>query len=135
MNKANVYAGVALVAALLIGGTGGYALGRRSFMKRSAPGMRAGEGMTLLGVSRNTLLDSLGLTPGQRGAVDSLLEAGRVRADSSVDRLMTDVRAVTMETRLLVRAALEERQRTRFDSLLSAAPEIRMRTPVPPRPR
>lgn len=133
MNKASAYAGVALAAALLIGGAGGYVLGRQSFMKRSAPNMRAGAGMTLLGVSRLQLLDSLGLTPGQRNTVDSLLEAGRTRADSSVDRMMNDVRTATMETRQQVRAALDQEQRARFDSLLAAAPELRMRTPVPPR--
>jgi hypothetical protein len=115
------------VAALLVGGAAGFALGRRTVPRAPAPNM------TLLGVSRATLLDSLGLTPAQRVRIDSLLEDARSRADLAVDRLVSDVRALTLETRNQVRSLLDDRQRVQLDSILDAASPVLPRTPVPPR--
>jgi hypothetical protein len=131
--KATLYAVLALVAALLIGVAAGYGL-----FHRDDPRMRSGMKqsafeMTMLGISRGWLLDSLGLNPSQRAVVDSLLNGAATYAETSVERMMTSVRARTDSTRDQVRAVLNDQQRVRFDSLLRAAPPVRMRTPVPPR--
>jgi hypothetical protein len=126
-----IYAALALIAAIVIGSAVGYALGRRSLMKRAAPGGRSVPEMTLLGVSRSALADSLGLSPAQRATVDSLLEQARRTADSMVGRMITDVRAATGQVRRQVRAVLNDGQRLRFDSLLNSATPLLPRTPVP----
>jgi hypothetical protein len=131
--RASVLATVALAAAVLAGGLAGYALGRRSLMKHAGPA--SGSAMTMLGVTRAMLLDSLGLTPGQRILIDSLLDDAGRRADSAVERLVTDVRGFTGLARERIRSALDERQRGRFDSLLAATAPLLPRTPVPPRER
>jgi hypothetical protein len=125
--RANLYAALALIAVMVIGGAAGYALGRRS------PRMRPGADMTLLGISRSMLLDSLRLSPTQRIRINGLLDDAARRADSAVGQLMTDLRAVTDQTRQQVQAALDGPQKARFDSIMSAARPVRMRTPVPPR--
>lgn len=131
--KANVYAGLALIAAVLIGVAAGYALFRGPDSGRMRSGMKQSAfDMTMLGVSRGWLLDSLDLTPSQRVVVDSLLTHAATYAESAVERMMTDVRARTDSTRDRVRLVLDDGQRVRFDSLLNAAPPVRMRTPVPP---
>jgi hypothetical protein len=89
--------------------------------------------MTLLGLSRRALLDSLQLSTSQRVVVDSLLDAAARRAEAAVDTLMTGVRAITGDARRQVRSALDDRQRAAFDTLMSRIPPMRMRTPVPPR--
>lgn len=127
-SRAGWYAGLALIAALLLGGAGGWFIGSRPGAMR--PKIRE---MTLLGVTRSTLLDSLGLRPGQRALIDSLLDATTSRAESSVQRMMVDVRAATQAARTQVRAALDEPQRLRFDSMLSRVQELRPRSPIPPR--
>ncbi len=128
MTRAGGYATVALVGALLLGGALGYTLGRGT----QGP-ERMKQPMTMLGLSRTALLDSLEATPAQRAAIDSLLDRARGRADSAVDRMMTDVRAATREARDAVRALLDEPQRRRFDSLLAGTREMLPRSPVPPR--
>lgn len=130
----NLYAVLALAATLLVGVAAGFMVGRgmgeRAASHRKQPVL---SDMTLLGLSRSALLDSLRLTASQRVLVDSLLEAAARRAEAVVDTLMTGVRAITGDARRQVRAALDERQRARFDSLLSRIPPMRMRSPVPPR--
>lgn len=130
----NLYAALALAATLLVGAAAGFMVGRevgeRDASHRKQPLLTD---MTLLGLSRSALLDSLQLTASQRVLVDSLLDVAARRAEAAVDTLMTDVRAVTGDARRQVRAALDERQRARFDTLLSRIPPLRVRTPVPPR--
>ena len=133
-SKATLYAALALIAAVLIGVAAGYGLFHREDAQRMRSGMKQSAfEMTMLGISRGWLLDSLGLNPSQRSVVDSLLNGAATYAESSVERMMTSVRARTDSTRDQVRAVLDEQQRVRFDSLLNAAPPVRMRTPVPPR--
>ena len=132
--KASLYAALSLTAAVLLGVAAGYVL----FHRDEGPKMRSGMKqsafeMTMLGISRGWLLDSLGLTAPQRITVDSLLNGAATYAESSVERMMTSVRARTDSTRDQVRAILNDQQRVRFDSLLNAAPPMRMRTPVPPK--
>ena len=134
--RASLYAALTLTAAVLIGVAAGYALFHRENPERMRSGTKQSAfEMTMLGVSRSWLLDSLGLTPGQRTVVDSLLNDAATYAETAVERMMTSVRARTDSTRDRVRAVLNEQQKTRFDSLLSTAPPVRMRTPVPPRQR
>jgi hypothetical protein len=132
-NRASLYAGIALGAAILIGVAAGFVLGRRSETSRNRSQMKQSAfEMTMLGISRGWLLDSLGLSPAQRLEVDSLLTATRLYAESAVERMITDVKQRTDETRDRVRSLLSEPQKNRFDSLLNTAPPVRMRTPVPP---
>ena len=132
--RATLYAGAALVAAIILGGAGGFALGRGSISERSASYLKQPDPeMTLLGPSRTALIDTLDLTPAQRVRVDSLLDDARQRAEGAVDRLMTDVRSVTSEARRQVREVLDDGQRARFDSLMSVASPVLPRTPLPPR--
>ncbi len=130
----NLYAALALAATLLVGAAAGFMVGRgvgeRAASHRKQPVLTD---MTLLGLSRGALLDSLQLSASQRGLVDSLLEDAARRAEAAVDTLMTGVRAITGNTRTQVRSVLDERQRARFDTLMSRIPPLRMRTPVPPR--
>jgi hypothetical protein len=132
--KVSLYAALSLVAAVLIGLTAGYFLFRQPSPQRMRSGMKQSAfEMTMLGVSRGWLLDSLALTASQRTLVDSLLNDAATYAEGSVERMMTSVRARTDSTRDRVREVLNEQQRVRFDSLLSTTPPVRMRTPVPPR--
>jgi hypothetical protein len=132
--RAGLYAALALATAVLIGIAGGYALFHGDSPQRTRSGMKQSAfEMTMLGISRGWLLDSLGLSASQRTVVDSLLNGAATYAEASVERMMTSVRARTDSTRDQVRAVLNEQQRVRFDSLLNAAPPVRMRTPVPPR--
>jgi hypothetical protein len=134
LTKASLYAALALTAAVLIGVAAGFVLFHRDDARQMRSGMKQSAfEMTMLGVSRGWLLDSLGLSAGQRTVVDSLLNSAAAFAESSVERMMTGVRARTDSTRDQVRAVLNDQQRVRFDSLLNAAPPVRMRTPVPPR--
>ena len=132
--RTGLYAAAALAAAVLIGVAAGYALFHRDTSQRMRSGMKQSAfEMTMLGISRGWLLDSLGLSPSQRAVVDSLLNGAATYAETSVERMMTSVRARTDSTRDQVRAVLNEQQKVRFDSLLNTAPPVRMRTPVPPR--
>lgn len=134
LTKAGLYAALALTAAVLIGIAAGYALFHRENPQRMRSGMKQSAfEMTMLGISRGWLLDSLELSASQRTVVDSLLNGAATFAETSVERMMTSVRARTDSTRDQVRAVLNEQQRVRFDSLLNTAPPVRMRTPVPPR--
>lgn len=126
--SASLLAILALVAAAVLGGAATYAW--MSWNARSRPKMSE---MTMIGVSRTAILDSLGLTPGQRTRVESLLEQTADRADSSVQRMMREVRAAIQEGRRDVRSVLDPAQQVRFDSLLTRAQEIRPRSPIPPR--
>jgi hypothetical protein len=134
VSTGNWYAALALAATLLAGAAAGFMVGRsageRAASHRKQPILTD---MTLLGLSRGELLDSLQLTAAQRVLVDSLLEDAARRAEAAVDTLMTGVRAITGTARAHVRSVLDERQRARFDALLSRIPPLRMRTPVPPR--
>ena len=131
--KTSLYAALALVAAVLIGVAAGFVLFHRDDARRMQSGMKQSAfEMTMLGVSRGWLLDSLGLSAAQRTVVDSLLTGAATYAESSVERMMTSVRARTESTRDQVRALLNDQQKVRFDSLLNTAPPVRMRTPVPP---
>lgn len=132
--RANLYAALALAAAVLVGLSAGYLLFRREGSSPMRSGMKQSAfEMTMLGVSRGWLLDSLELSAAQRTVVDSLLNHAATYAETAVERMMTDVRARTDSTRDQVRRVLDDRQRVRFDSLLNSAPPVRMRTPVPPR--
>jgi hypothetical protein len=132
--KVSLYAALSLTAAVLIGLAAGYFLFRQPNPQRMRSGMKQSAfEMTMLGVSRGWLLDSLALTASQRTLVDSLLNDAATYAEGSVERMMTSVRARTDSTRDRVREVLNEQQRVRFDSLLSTNPPVRMRTPVPPR--
>jgi hypothetical protein len=125
-SRAKFYAVLALAAAVLIGGAGGFEAGRASMRN-----MR-GANVTLLGVSRATLLDSLGATRSQRASIDKLLDDAARRAETTVGTLMSEVRTITRTTRQQVRSLLDERQQARFDSILAGVPEPRLRSPVPP---
>lgn len=133
-STSNLYAALALTGTLLVGAAAGFAVGRgvgqRDAAHRKQPLLTD---MTLLGLSRGALLDSLQLTASQRVLVDSLLDVAARRAEAAVDTLMTRVRAITGDARLQVRSVLDDRQRARFDTLLGRIPPMRMRTPVPPR--
>ncbi len=118
-----------LLAVALIGGAAGYALGRRP---RPPASKRIDPEMTLLG-DRSSLLDPLALSPPQRAEIDSLLDAARGRADSAVNRMVTEVRELSTTTRLAVRARLEPVQQIRFDSLVAVTPATSPRSPLPPR--
>lgn len=126
--NAGLLAALALAAAAVVGGTATYAW--TSWTQRSRPKMSE---MTMIGVSRVAILDSLGLTPEQRAHVEALLEQTASRADASVERMMREVRTAIQEGRRDVRSALDPAQQVRFDSLLTRAQEIRPRSPVPPR--
>ncbi len=118
-------AGVALIAALLAGGAAGYAVGAR-------PPREHFKEMTMLGLSRSALLDSIAATPAQRARIDSLLDLARAHADSAVNRMMRDVREATGAARAQVRALLTPEQRTRFEALLEGTSEMLPRSPMPP---
>lgn len=136
MSRTGWYAGLALAAALVTGGALGFALGRAAGKRSALP--RKTEvlsDVTLLGLSRQALLDSLTPTPAQRAIIDSLIDDAARRAEAGVERLVTDVRALTAQARRQVRAALEPPQQEKFDSLLSGIPQLLPRTPVPPRRR
>jgi hypothetical protein len=121
--KANLYAALALATAVLIGVAAGYAIFREPASGRMRSGMKQSAfEMTMLGVSRNWLLDSLGLTPPQRVVVDSLLNQAATYAETAVERMMTNVRARTDSTRDQVRSVLDDRQATRA---IRFAPEHR----------
>lgn len=124
--RAGMYAALALVAAMLIGGAAGYALGRR------APVRRDGPDVTLLGLSRGALLDSLRVTGEQRAAIEGMLQETSQRAEATVRAMMRDIRAMTGETRRQVSELLDAEQRQRFDSIMATAAPVRMRTPMPP---
>lgn len=124
--RAGLYAALALVAAVLVGGTLGYEIGSRPRPMR--PKQAA-----LLGVSRAALLDSLRLSPTQRARVDSILDASEAGADSSIKRMMETVRGLTQEAKTRVRATLDPVQRERFDSLLAHSVPTLPRSPLPPR--
>lgn len=129
-----LYAALALAATLLVGAAAGFMVGRGVGERAAAHRKQAVvTDMTLLGLSRAALLDTLQLTASQRVLVDSLLDGAARHAEAVVDTLMTGVRAITGEARLQVRSVLDDRQRARFDTLLSRIPPMRMRTPVPPR--
>lgn len=125
--RASFYATLALIAAMLMGGAAGYALGRRSPARN--PG---GPDVSLLGLSRDALLDSLGVNDQQREEIEQLLSSTNRRVETKVLQMMGEVRGMTDSTRQEVRGLLTQEQRTRFDSLLAAAAPVRMRTPLPP---
>ena len=125
MSRAGGFAALALVAALLTGGVAGYALGNRPHRQRMKE-------MTMLGLSRSALLDSLRATPEQRTRIDSILDLARARSDSAVEGMVTIVRGATGQARDQVRALLTPEQRTRFDSMLTTTPETLPRSPMPP---
>lgn len=122
----NTLAALTLLSALVIGAIGGYAIGTR-------PGPQRLKQMSLLGISRATLLDSLGLRPDQRARIDSILDGAEQRAEGSIDRMMTEFRATTEDARTAVRAEFDPGQRERFDSLLGSALPLLPRSPLPER--
>jgi Spy/CpxP family protein refolding chaperone len=124
MKRASLLAAVALLAAVLIGFAVGYAVGRR-------PHPRQMDKVTLLGVDRATILDSLHLTPQQRQTVEAALNESEKRAGRSIDIMVNEVRSATRDARERVRAALNENQRVKLDSILSTAIEVKPRTPLP----
>jgi len=124
MKRATLLAVIALLAAVLIGLAGGYALGRR-------PHPRQIDKVTLLGVDRSTILDSLHLTPQQRQGIEAVLNESETRAGKSIDVMFNEVRATTRDARERIRAALNENQRTKLDSILSTAIEVKPRSPLP----
>lgn len=126
MKRTTLLAVIALLAAVLVGFAGGYALGRR-------PHPRQMDKVTLLGVNRGVILDSLQLTPQQRQRIEAVLSESETRAGKSIDLMLNDVRAATRDARERVRAALNENQRAKLDSILSTAVEMKPRTPLPQR--
>lgn len=129
-SRAPLFAGLALVATLCVGLAAGYALGARAHMRR--PGPAGDTGMTMLGLTRSELRDSLRLTPGQTAVIDRVLDEARQQADSSVRQMVTDVRAATTRAKERVRAALDEPQRARLDTILARALPVLPRTPMLP---
>ena len=89
--------------------------------------------MTLLGLSRSYLLDSLNLTAPQCQRVDGILTDAGKRADRSIQVMYYDVRAITGEARESVRATLDAPQRAKLDSILGTVSEMKVRSPLPPR--
>jgi len=126
MRRASVLAALTLLAAVIVGFALGYAVGARPRPLRMKQ-------MTLLGISRSVLLDSLNLTQPQRQRVDSILTAAAKRADGSIDAMYRDVLQVTHEARESVSATLEPPQRAKLDSILSTVTELKPRSPLPPR--
>jgi hypothetical protein len=126
MKRATILAGVALLAAVLIGFAGGYALGRR-------PHPRQMDKVTLLGVDRSTILDSLQLNPQQRQTIEGVLTESETRAGKSIEVMFNEVRTTTRDARERVRSALNDNQRTKLDSILSTVVELKPRTPLPMR--
>ena len=126
MKRTTLLAVIALLAAVLVGFAGGYALGRRLPPRQM-------DKVTLLGVNRGTILDSLQLTPQQRQRIEAVLSESETRAGKSIDLMLNDVRAATRDARERVRAALNENQRAKLDSILSTAVEMKPRTPLPQR--
>ncbi len=123
--RANLFAALALLAAAALGGAAGYAIGRR-------PGPMKAKQVALLGVTRETLFDSLGLGPEQRAHIDSTLDAAEQQADRSIKNMMEMVLGLTQAAKADVRGVLTEPQRVRFDSLLSRAAPLLPRSPLPP---
>ena len=126
MTRVSSFAGLALLGAMLLGFALGYTVGSRPRPLRAKQ-------MTLLGVSRSLLLDSLRLTTEQRRRVDSILTDAGKRANRSIDVMFHDVREITREAREGVRATLDAPQRAKLDSILSTVTELRPRTPLPAR--
>jgi len=130
--RATWLAGLALLSALVAGGALGYRMGRQSLMKR--PGPPGSESpITMLGVTRASLTDSLRLTPTQRPLVESLLDRAELDAQAAVDTLIGSVKASTDRIRQQIRDLLDDQQRVRFDSTVSGSLPVLPRTPFPPR--
>ena len=119
--------GLALIA-LLAAAVAGFAIGFYSGRNAQPKGF---EKVTLLGVSRSLLLDSLNLNPQQRRVVDNALSDAEKRATVSIEAMMQDVRTTTRAARERVRNTLDSNQRTKLDSILSRVPEMKPRTPLP----
>ena len=126
MRPATAFAALALLGAIIFGFALGYAVGSRPRALRMKQ-------MTLLGLSRSYLLDSLNLTAPQRQRVDGILTGAANRADRSIQVMYHDVRAITGEARESVRATLDAPQRAKLDSVLSTVSEMKVRSPLPPR--
>lgn len=126
MKRATLYAGIALLAVALAGFGIGYAVGRNVRPKGF-------EKVTLLGVSRSLLLDSLNLTTQQHRVVDSVLKVSETRATTSIERMMQSVKSTTRDAREGVRNVLDNNQRAKLDSILSRVPELKPRSPMPPK--
>jgi len=126
MRRTTALAVLALLAAVIVGFALGYSVGSRPRPQRMKT-------MTLLGVSRDWLLDSLSLTTPQRQRMETILTDAEGRAGRSIDAMYQDVRNVTREAREQVRATLDAPQRARLDSILSTVSELKPRTPLPPR--
>lgn len=124
MKRATTLAVIALLAAVMIGFAAGYVLGRR-------PHPRQMDKVTLLGVDRSTILDSLHLTPQQRGGIEAVLKESETRAGKSIDLMFNEVQTTTRDARERIRAALNENQRAKLDSILSTAVEMKPRSPLP----
>lgn len=126
MKQATAFAALALLAAITFGFALGYLVGSRPRPLRMKQ-------MTLLGVSRSLLLDSLRLTTPQRQRVDDILTQAGERADRSIETMYRDVRLITRDAGERVRAALDAPQRVQLDSILSTVTTIKVRSPIPPR--
>jgi Spy/CpxP family protein refolding chaperone len=124
MKRVTLMAVIALLAAVLIGFAAGYAIGRR-------PHPRQMDKVTLLGVDRAAILDSLHLTAQQRKTIEAVLNESETRAGKSIDVMFNDVRSATHDARERVRAALNENQRVKLDSILSTVVELKPRSPLP----
>jgi len=127
MRRVTALAVLALLAAVIVGFALGYSVGSRPRPQRMKT--------TLLGISRDWLLDSLSLTTRQRQRMDSVLTDAETRAGRTIDAMYSDVRGVTRQAREQVRATLDAPQRARLDSILSTVMELKPRTPLPPRTR
>ena len=130
MKRTSILAMVSLVAVLVVGFSIGYEFGRRASMKR--PGRDIYQ-MTLLGAPRSLLVDSLNLSAAQRQTVGRILDDASTHAQHSIDAMVKDVRNTTQQAREQVRAALNDGQRARLDSILATVSEMKPRTPMPPR--
>jgi hypothetical protein len=130
MSRAAVLSALALLGALATGVAIGVMVARPS----NRPGelrMRTANPAVLF-LSRSELVDSLHLSPSQRAAVDSALDAGERRLDSTMARMRDSVEIVTRQTRATIRDLLDERQRHLFDSTLANVQPVRARAPLPP---
>ena len=111
-----------LAVAFLVGVLAGFA-GDRMFMMREdrwPPPHRGGPHGPPPHHGLPEILDRLDLTARQRTRIDSLLEAGRPRADAVMRQMMPRLRAVSDSLNRSIREVLNPEQRVSFDRYLES---------------